>query len=67
MKMTMGTFVMDGNLLMIKFDFVFVIFGSLNSDINLKLYKEWNKFRKGLNWCKMIVVFVIMLMIFSHT
>ena len=37
MKLTIGTSVMGRNMLMMKSDFAFVRFVSLNSDINLKV------------------------------
>ena len=49
MKLTMGTFVMGGNLLMTKFNFVFVKFDSLNSHINVKSNNRFDKLKKGSN------------------
>ena len=51
MKLTMGTSVKGGNLLIAKFNFVcYFVFVSLKSDINIKLNKTSNKFKMGLNW-----------------
>ena len=41
---------MGGILLRIKIDFVFARSLNLRSEINLKLNKGLNKFRKGSNW-----------------
>ena len=50
MKLKVDMFVMGSSLLMAKFNFVFIKFVILNSDIYLKFNKGLDKFRKVSNW-----------------
>ena len=48
LKVTMHTLVMDGNLQIMKLNFFFVKFVSLNCDNYLKLNTVLGRFRKGM-------------------
>ena len=52
----MDTFTMGGNLLMMKFNYVFARFVTSNSDINLKFNKGSDEFIEGSNWYPLRVI-----------